>query len=160
MFIWIPLVLSLAPVVRPATSFDGRAYATSTAMDFTDSSTSEVDSYYGDIGTKTAGNLMSYLYTVVSKDNTYVDYSSGVTKWYKITDRNWDLSRTITPETYKFSGDNDDNFRETLLYFKDNTTLAKAINTDVNGYTIDTSLSAVDWTNHKKAEGSQRHSGR
>ncbi|MCI1735460.1 MAG: endonuclease [Bacilli bacterium] len=150
MFIWIPLVLSLAPVVRPATSFDGRAYATSTAMDFTDSSTSEVDSYYGDIGTKTAGNLMSYLYTVVSKDNTYVDYSSGVTKWYKITDRNWDLSRTITPETYKFSGDNDDNFRETLLYFKDNTTLAKAINTDVNGYTIDTSLSAVDWTNHKK----------
>jgi hypothetical protein len=38
-----------------------------------------------------------------------------------------------------------------LLYFKDNTTLAKAINTDVNGYTIDTPPSpAVDWTNHKK----------
>ena len=130
-----------------AASFSGRAYATSQMMDFTDSTEAEVDAYYGDIGSRVGDDLKSYLYQKISANSYYVTYK-GVTDYYKITDRNWELSRNITPKTYLFTEDVDNNFYETLLYFKDITTEAKQINTDVNSYTSSNSITAVDWVNH------------
>lgn len=138
-----------------AASFSGRAYATSQKMDFTDCSEAEVDAYYGDIGNRVGDDLKSYLYGKISANSYYVTYSA-VTNYYKITDRNWELSRSITPETYSFTEDVDNNFYETLLYFKDITTEAKQINTNVNSYTSSNSITAVDWGNHlrPKQQGS------
>ena len=129
-----------------AASFSGRAYATSQKMDFTDCSEAEVDAYYGDIGNRVGDDLKSYLYGKISANSYYVTYSA-VTNYYKITDRNWELSRSITPDTYLFTEDVGNNFYETLLYFKDITTEAKQINTNVNSYTRSDSITAVDWVN-------------
>ncbi|MFA6829864.1 MAG: endonuclease [Bacilli bacterium] len=149
----LPLAFSLSsPLTNYASkTFDGRAYNTSQKMDFTDSTTAEIEDYYGDIGTKKGDDLKDYLYDVLSVDNTFVTYASGVTQWYKITDRNWDLSREISPETYLFDDDKivdgKPNFYETMLYFDDCSTENRQINTLLNSFTGVVGQTSVDWTN-------------
>lgn len=147
-------------------AYDGKGYDSSIMMDFDNSTDEEISSYYGDINTLVGDDLKNYLYTKISthfidnkSDSTDLKYyqvygTSGITKWYKITDRNWSLSRSITPSTYKFSEDDQDNFFETMMYFEDCTTKTKQINTDINGFTGDTSLTYIDWTNEKVPQAS------
>lgn len=160
------LLMSFSPSVKginkAAKTFDGRGYNTKIVMDFTNSTEEEINDYYGNIGEKVGDSLKDYLYTRISTHKItsssdsenlkyYQTYSSGVTKWYKITDRNWELSRPITPETYLFDEDtytaDGTNYYETMLYFKDTTTPAKQITTDVNGFTGVTSSTSIDWKN-------------
>ncbi|MFA6862021.1 MAG: endonuclease [Bacilli bacterium] len=145
----LPLLLcSFSSLPRSASSFQGKAFDSTQKLDLTDSTTSEIDSYYGNIGSDTGAEIIKELYDVISVDNTYVTYSK-VTDWYKITDRNWSLSQEVNPDTYKFTSDSQDNFYETMLYFNDNTDKAKAINTNLNGYGTDSSLDHIDWENKK-----------
>lgn len=140
-----------SPTLKASSSFQGKAYDSSSKLDFTDSTDSEIAAYYGNQSGKSGSTLMTSLYDVISVSNTYVTYSN-VTDWYKITDRNWDLSQTIDPDSYKFTLDTGGNYFETMLYFADNTTKTKAINTDINKstYTIDSSKNYIDWTNKTK----------
>ena len=131
-------------------------------MDFTDSSAEEIQAYYGDISNRVGDELKDYLYTriathrIKNESDTenlkyYQTYSTGVTKWYKITDRNWSLSREITPETYKFKDDTYDesgsNYYETMLYYEDNTTISKQITTDINSFSGVVGATSIDWAN-------------
>lgn len=134
------------------TSYQGRAYDTSLKLDVTsDFSSTDLANYYGDFSNLTGSELQTYLYNKISQNNYFVSYSD-VTKWYKITDRNYELSTNkIDPDTYTFSSDKGDNYYLNLLYYTDTTTASKQINTDVNGYTKDESISTgVDWTNKKR----------
>lgn len=134
------------------TSYQGRAYDTSLKLDVTsDFSSTDLANYYGDFSNLTGSELQTYLYNKISQNNYFVSYSD-VTKWYKITDRNYELSTNkIDPDTYTFSSDKGDNYYLNLLYYTDTTTVSKQINTDVNGYTKDESISTgVDWTNKKR----------
>lgn len=163
--ILIPLnVLFLASFTTPnqaVKAFDGKAYDNKARMDFTDSTEEEVKTYYHyDTVTKESGKTRrKSLYDIISKNNTFVSYSSGgkdVGAWYKITDRNWQLSQTIDPATYKFADDDklvngQPVYYETLLYFDDTTTKSKRINGNVNKkFEEDTTLTNVDWVNKKK----------
>lgn len=146
------MLTSFAAVNPVAQKFDGRFYDSSLMMDFTDSTQEEIQTYYASLGNNTVGqDFMNELYTVLSKDNYFVDYGSGanagVNQWYKITDRNWALSNPIDPATYKFSADTKDTYYLSLLYFQDNTTKEKAINSYVNGFTVDKSITKVDFAN-------------
>lgn len=146
------MLMSFAAVKPAAKTFDGRFYDSSLPMDFTDSTESEIQTYYASLDNSSTGqDFMKELYTVISKDNHFIDYgsgaSSGVNQWYKITDRNWALSRAIDPKTYKFSDDTKDNYYLNLLYFQDNTTKDKAINSYVNGFKVDKSITKVDFEN-------------
>lgn len=147
-------------------TFDGKGYDSSVMMDFTPSSDEEISSYYGDISSLVGDELKDYLYSKISthfidgnNDSEDLKYyqaygTSGVTKWYKITDRNWSLSRSITPSTYLFSEDSGNNYYETMLYFEDNTTESKQINTDINNFTGEVGLDHIDWTNKKAPKAS------
>lgn len=144
------LPLSNKPISKASSSFDGRAYDSSLMMDFTDSTQEEINSYYTSAlnSSLTGDEFKKVVYDIISADNYFVDYGSGdkgVNQWYKITDRNWELSREISPETYKFSDDNKDNFYLSLLYFEDNTSKEKAINNYVNGFKVDKSTTKVDF---------------
>lgn len=146
------MLMSFSAVNPVAQKFDGRFYNPSLKMDFTDSTQEEVQTYYASLGNNTVGqDFMNELYTVLSKDNHFVDYGSGanagVNQWYKITDRNWALSRSINPATYKFSEDTKDTYYLSLLYFQDNTTKEKAINSYVNGFTVNKNITKVDFAN-------------
>lgn len=144
------LLMSNAPVLNAPKAFDGRFYDSSLKMNFTDTSKENIDKYYSAVdNTSTGSSFINELYTVISKDNHFVKYAD-VNKWYQITDRNWELSQPIDPDTFKFSTAN--NYYFTLLYFKDNETKSKQINNLVNGnsWTIDASLDHIDFDNKKK----------
>lgn len=146
------LLMSNAPVLNAKKAFDGRFYDSSLKMDFTDTSKENIDNYYSAIdNTSTGSSFINELYTVISTDNHFVKYAD-VNKWYQITDRNWELSQAIDPDTFKFSNDTANNYYFTLLYFKDNETKSKQINNLVNGnsWTIDASLDHIDFENKKK----------
>ena len=114
------LLMSNAPVLNATKAFDGRFYDSSLKMDFTDTSKENIDNYYSTVdNTSTGSSFINELYSVISKDNHFVKYAD-VNKWYQITDRNWDLSQAIDPDTFKFSNDTANNYYFTLLYFKDN----------------------------------------
>lgn len=127
------------------TSFDGKAYNSKEKMDFTSSTEEEIKSYYNyDVVSKQKGQTRKKsLYDIISKDNTFVPYSSSgkdVGEWYKITDRNWELSREIDPATYHFADDDaivdgKPVYYETRMYFEDTTTESKQINGNVNSFT-------------------------
>lgn len=139
------------------TSFDGKAYNSKEKMDFTSSTEEEIKSYYNyDVVSKQKGQTRKKsLYDIISKDNTFVPYSSSgkdVGEWYKITDRNWELSREIDPATYHFADDDaivdgKPVYYETRMYFEDTTTESKQINGNVNSFTKKTDISAIDWAN-------------
>lgn len=155
-----PLVLCsfTNPKVYQASSYNGKAYASSEMMDFSDLSEEEINNYYSSISNESYGTtFINEIYDVISQNNFFISYGSGtdsgVNRWYKITDRNWELSREISPSTYKFADDNASNYYLSLLYFEDNTTKERAINSYVNGNTgwaYDSSLTYVDYDNKKK----------
>lgn len=152
------LLASFSAPQPVAVSFDGRAYDDSIPMDFSDSTEAEVDSYYASLPVASVGeDFRKSLYEVLSKDNYFVEYGSGanagVNRWYKITDRNWSLSRPIDPSTYRFSEDTKDNYYLNLLYFQDNTAEEKAINSYVNSFKVDASIPRVDFANRLKPSG-------
>lgn len=163
----IPCLLSVSftKVNRAATPKAATRYYDSTKLlDFSDSDSTEVDAYYGDIGERKGDELLRYLYARIScpsedLDKYYLDYGSGlkgVGQWYQITDRNWKISEPITPETFTFITKNTDTrCKDTYfysMYISDeaNNNPKKAINNFLNGYTKDTSLDHVDYTNKKK----------
>ncbi|MCR4698510.1 MAG: endonuclease [Bacilli bacterium] len=165
---FIPLLLSFSFTSSPkraSSTFKTSTYYDSTkALDFTDSTESEIEAYYGDIGTLTGDDLMSYLYNIIKCDTadlskyylTYGSGLSGVGKWYQITDRNWSISDSIDPLTFEFvtspSDEDNDSFRLYNMYMTDssNNNSTKAISNVVNGFDKDTTLSAIDYTNKKK----------
>ena len=120
-----------------ATGFDGRAYDKTQQMDFTDSTEAEIKDYYDyeTMITKKGDDLKSHLYDIISSKYSSVTYDEA-SKWYKITDRNWDISNEIEPSSYKFSLDTPDNYYLYNLYYEEaaNQDKNKAINNDVNGY--------------------------
>ena len=136
----------------PKAGFQGKAYDESEKLDFTDSTQQEVDSYYADVDTgKTGAEFIQTLYDVISIDNTFVSYDD-VTDWYKITDRNWELSQEIDPDTYTFSKDQDGNYFLVQVYSSGNDDSRKAYNTDANGnkWKKDDSLDHIDWDSQTK----------
>jgi endonuclease I len=153
-------LVSFAPAqVKNASGYDGKAYDTSTVIDLTDSTVNEINAYYGDVGSQTGSALMSTLYTTISTDNYFLNYGSGLSdvgKWYQITDRNWSISDPVDPATFKFidSGKSADasSFYLYNMYMSDaaNNDKNKAISNAVNGYSKDTSLTAIDYVNYKK----------
>lgn len=130
------------------------AYDKTKALDFERCSEEEINTYYDyeTMATKKGEDLRSYIHSKI--ENTYYVSYDKATDWMKITDRNWELSNPIDPETYTFAADTGDNYRLNLLYFpKDaNQNRDKAINFDVNKtkMTIDDSLTHVDYENMKK----------
>lgn len=91
--------MSNAPVLNATKAFDGRFYDSSLKMDFTDTSKENIDNYYSTVdNTSTGSSFINELYSVISTDNHFVKYAD-VNKWYQITDRNWELSQPINPDT-------------------------------------------------------------
>ena len=88
-----------------------------------DISEKELNDYYGDLSNKRGGELLSYLYSKISKDNNFVSYAS-VNNWYKITDRNYSISNTIDPSTYDFDNDNGNTYYLNNMYFSSSAFLA------------------------------------
>lgn len=149
-----------AATIKAAT----RYYDSTKLLDFSDSSKNEVDDYYGDISDRKGDELLRYLYARIScpsedLDKYYLDYGSGlkgVGQWYQVTDRNWKISEEVTPETFTFITRNTDtrckNTYFYSMYISDeaNNDPKKAVNNFLNGYSKDTSLDHVDYTNRKK----------
>lgn len=139
----------------PRASFQGKAYDESQRLDLSHSTQEEIKAYYADVDTRLSGNaFLDSLYDVISVDNTFVSYDD-VTDWYKITDRDWTLSRSIDPDTYRFSDDEDGNYFLVQLYSSGNGDRRKAYNTDANGnsWKKDETLDAIDWEGKKKNNG-------
>ena len=139
----------------PRASFQGKAYDESQRLDLSHSTQEEIKAYYADVDTRLSGDaFLDSLYDVISVDNTFVSYDD-VTDWYKITDRDWTLSRSIDPDTYRFSDDEDGNYFLVQLYSSGNGDRRKAYNTDANGnsWKKDETLDAIDWEGKKKNNG-------
>ena len=166
LFVGILLSFFLLPsfTIKPnyAQAYDGRAYDNTQMMDFSLSTESEIDAYYGDPEKRIGDDFKSYLYTKISADNHFLSYDGStkqsVATWYKITDRNWTLSREINPATYKFASDTADQFYLVNMYMenkpgKGNNNPSKAINNLVNGYGKDETLTYIDHENKKKPNG-------
>lgn len=155
-FIFITLLSSLfsynTNINYASSSFQGRAYDSSQKLVIDkDLTQEELNRYYqADINTLTSKKgeeLQTYLYNIISKDNYFVRYKD-VTNWYKITDRNYNLSTNkIDPDTYTFSLDSGNNYYLNLLYFTDTSTISKQINTDINSFSVNKSLNQIDWEN-------------
>ena len=151
----LPFLLSTPLNAPKATSFQGKAFAPEEKLDFTDSTKEEVDSYYADVDTSLSGeSFRESLYDVISVDNTFVTYQD-VTDWYKITDRNWELSQEIDPDTYTFEKDYGDNYYLVQLYSSGNDDPKKAYNTDANGnsWTKDETIDHIDYDDRIKNNG-------
>lgn len=143
--------------------FDGRAYDKTQMMDFTDSSEDEIKDYYhySDMITKKGDDLKEYLYNIISNDNYFIPYgtstSSGVGMWYEITDRNWDISNSIDPSTFKFGGENPEDYYLVNFYFESsaNYDKNKATNNSVNSTALKAVEGAtkVDYVNKTKPKG-------
>jgi len=142
-------------------SFDGKAFDSSVPLNLSDSSVAEIDDYYGNVSGKTGEDLMSYLYTVLSKDNYFLDYGTGFSKnsvglWYQFTDRNDALSTPIDPATFRFvtKAKSADAATFTLvnMYISkaSNDDRKKAYNNAVNGFSKDPSRTDVDYVNGKR----------
>lgn len=165
--LWIFTILPLALLYsgkpkEAKKTFDGKAYKTSEVMDFTDSSQKEIDDYYhiDTLKSESGDELKESLYQILSTDSYAVTYNQAF-EWYKITDRNWELSRTIDPSTYLFAEDTGNNYFEVMMYFEysANQDPTKAINRDVNGFKIvkdRDSGGRIDWKekiNHQEKDG-------
>lgn len=161
--------LAQAPIKEAGSTFkQGKFYDSTQMLDFTDSTEEEIDAYYGDIGTLTGDDLLSYLHTKISPASEeedskyYLQYSgglssaNGVSRWYQITDRNWAISDEVTEETFEFvtsaKSEDADTFYLYNMYISDasNNDKTKAYSNVVNSYTKDTSTTAIDYTNYTK----------
>lgn len=144
--------------------FDGRAYDKSLAMDFSDSTKEEIEDYYhyDTMVTKKGEELKQYLHDIISADNYFVNYGSGTTDggvgtWYRITDRNWDISDPIDPSTYTFKGEASDSYYLVNFYFEAsaNYDKTKATNNNVNSTALKETEGAtkIDYENKTKPKG-------
>lgn len=141
-----------------ASTYDGKAYDKTAVMNFEADQESAVKEYYhySDLASQKRGEPMKkYLYDIISSDNHFVSYKD-VGAWYKITDRNWELSQQIAPETYRFAEDTGEKHYQVMMYFENsaNQDPKKAINNALNGYAEDNSLTEIDWANSKKPNSS------
>ena len=134
-----------------AASFDGKAFKNTEKMDFSDSSDTEIAAYYSNTTGKTGDELKERLYDIISYDNYFVTYEKAWS-WYKITDRNWALSQSISPDNYTFSSDNKDNHYLYLMYFEDsaNNDKKKAVNQSINSFNVDKNVTGIDWAAQKR----------
>ncbi len=165
----LPLIFSTTsslklPNLAASQSYDGKFYDSTEKLDLNDCSEDEVYHYYGDIEDKKGEDLLNYLYTKIScktedLEKYYLPYGSGiqgVSKWYQITDRNWSISEPVNPDTFKFITKNSDSRVENTyfynMYISDsaNNDVTKAYSTLTNGFTVDKSLSKIDYENKKK----------
>ncbi len=145
-------------------SFDGRAYDKSLTMDFSDSTKQEIEDYYhyDTMIQKKGEDLKTYLHDIISTDNYFVNYGSGTTDggvgtWYRITDRNWDISDPIDPSTYTFDTESSDSYYLVNFYFEAsaNYDKTKATNNNVNSTKLKETEGAtkVDYENGTKPKG-------
>ena len=158
-------------------------YDDNKALDFTDSTQSEIAAYYGEIGSLKGDDLLHYLYKKItpseiaslsdySKDISsieekyYLTYTgsstskSSVAAWYQITDRNWSISDTVTPETFKFLSASSSGASGVYLYNMyisdaSNNDKKKAFSNLINGFRQEDGLTAIDWTNTKRPKNVQ-----
>lgn len=162
------LLIAFSPlshrVLNAAKSYDGKFYDNTQMLDLSDDSESEIASYYGDIEDKVGTDLMSYLYSKISCSTEdlskyYLQYGQGlkdVGKWYQITDRNWSISADVDPSTFKFvtssSSSSASSFYLYNMYMTDesNNDKTKAYSNVVNGFTADSSLNKIDYSNKKR----------
>lgn len=164
----IPILTSFSftsPVLKEAeASFKtGRNYDSTKALDFTDSTQSEIDDYYGKIGSKKGSELLTYLYEKISLHNAnttdgqkyFVSYDK-VGNWYSITDRNWAISEKIDEATFvlpKSASKTSQNTYFYNAYISDsaNNDITKAYSNLVNSsFKVDSSLTYIDYANKKK----------
>ena len=158
----LPILLSFsfttAPVNYATKAFkQGKFYDSSTKLDFTDSTVEEINSYYGSVGIMTGNEMKTYLYSKIAvhkADDTdgkkyFLTYSQ-VSDWYKLTDRNWTISDTVTPETFTLTKDNTYYFYNAYISDAANNDVNKAYTNYVNGFKTDTSLTGIDYANKKK----------
>ena len=165
----LPIIFSTTsslklPNLAASQSYDGKYYDSTEKLDLSDCSEDDVNHYYGDIEDKKGEDLLNYLYTKISckteeLEKYYLPYGSGiqgVSKWYQITDRNWSISESVNPDTFKFITNNSDSRIENTyfynMYISDsaNNDVTKAYSTLINGFTVDKSLSKIDYENKKK----------
>ena len=146
------------PVREADKTFDGRAYDKNLPMDFTDSSEEEVKLYYNydEMVQKSGEELKVYLHDKIQEDNYFISYGSGTTYasggvgcWYKITDRNWELSKEIDPNTYLFDSESPADYRLVNMYYSSeaNYNIEKATNNGINSFKTDENLTKIDYEN-------------
>ena len=149
------------PVREADKTFDGRAYDKNLPMDFTDSSEEEVKLYYNydEMVQKSGEELKVYLHDKIQEDNYFISYGSGTTYasggvgcWYKITDRNWELSKEIDPNTYLFDSESPADYRLVNMYYSSeaNYNIEKATNNGINSFKTDETLTKIDYENKIK----------
>ena len=149
------------PVREADKTFDGRAYDKNLPMDFTDSSEEEVKLYYNydEMVQKSGEELKVYLHDKIQEDNYFISYGSGTTYasggvgcWYKITDRNWELSKEIDPNTYLFDSESPADYRLVNMYYSSeaNYNIEKATNNGINSFKTDETLTRIDYENKTK----------
>ncbi len=127
-------------------------------LDFSDSTATEINTYYGDVQTKTGDELKVYLYSKIATHkaddtdgkNYFLTYSQ-VSDWYKLTDRNWEISASVTPENFTLTKDNTYYLYNAYISDRANNDVTKAYSNYINsGFKTDSSLSAIDYENKKK----------
>ncbi|MBP3713503.1 MAG: endonuclease [Bacilli bacterium] len=153
--------IALVPRTFAATSYSGKAYNSSEKIDLSSSTTAEIEAYYLPKNAENliGDDLMKYLYNIISKNNYFLDYGTGlngVGRWYQITDRNYHISKEINPDTFKFltSGKS----AEASTFYLNNMYISKASNNDtkkafsncVNGYSVDANKKYIDYTAYSK----------
>ncbi len=160
-FSLVPCLLSFsfttAPIKKANTFKLGKYYDSKAMLDFSDSTATEINTYYGDVEKKTGDELKVYLYSKIAThkaDDTtgqkyFLTYSQ-VSDWYKLTDRNWTISASVTPETFTLTKDNTYYFYNAYISDSANNDVNKAYSNYINGFKTDTSLTAIDYTNKKK----------
>ncbi len=160
-FSLVPCLLSFsfttAPIKKANTFKLGKYYDSKVMLDFSDSTATEINTYYGDVEKKTGDELKVYLYSKIAThkaDDTtgqkyFLTYSQ-VSDWYKLTDRNWTISASVTPETFTLTKDNTYYFYNAYISDSANNDVNKAYSNYINGFKTDTSLTAIDYTNKKK----------
>ena len=89
----------------------------------------------------TGNEMKTYLYSKIAvhkADDTdgkkyFLTYSQ-VSDWYKLTDRNWTISDTVTPETFTLTKDNTYYFYNAYISDAANNDVNKAYTNYVNGF--------------------------
>lgn len=166
----IPSLLSFgftSPSVKNASAKEFSTsvyYDKNKALDFSDCTQSEINTYYGDISDKKGNDLLSYLYQRISTHDANTEEGkkyfltyNDVGKWYEITDRNWTLSEQIQENTFTFSTQASDNYFLYNVYISDsaNNDKTKAFNNKINGFASVDSLKSIDYVNKKRPKNVQ-----
>ena len=116
-------------------------------IDLNNCTEEEIKNYYGNLNNKSGTKLKDYLYDIISKDNTFISYEK-VSDWYKITDRNYDISNEINPNEYNFQLDNISTYYTYNMYIskESNNDINKAISNAVNSGKVNKEINKVTYT--------------